>query len=600
MREQRHTVLVWSPKGLADLRSQAYLDKKQEFLNGILLLQRLSSFRPRDALSAENLIALLEETEKLKETLMTCCKAAETIAAADSKISAEKVSVVEKVLILRKVSQEIQHYFQEALNGQIFTSDTVKKWLEEKRKIGSKSPQGLDDKVDMLVLEPLFSLYFHMKGSLQTTVIFPDGSIKRASPSVINFLLKNTAEPEKRKRIFNALSVSFAQNSTVFCDILNSVSGAHLLHASRNNLTILEYALAQENMGRAAFDAVTVAYWEKMPELRKMIRFIGSCLENETSRSLPAALLGAALPHLSCPAHLRSFEVTLQVLEKAVRDVFPNFSEFIEECRKGRWIETHNYSAGAGGAWCAEIPSNRAVAVYVDYEANIHRAFETAHILGDAFLRWTTFEVPYHQRRLSELRCEFIGRLFEELLLRHLLTCAQKPEDKCSILWHGLRRLAINLVQIPFRFRLVERIYAERSNGYLSVEKINDLTRTCWIHFFQDTVEGVDQYIWARKPHFYNPMTPHHDFQYTIGFLSANLLIASLKNQQGTEELGKSILKACALHPYEEIFRRFLSADIEQKEIWKKAIDEALLPMREIKSYMSYIFPKESSSYSLD
>ena len=172
MREQRHTVLVWSPKGLADLRSQAYLDKKQEFLNGILLLQRLSSFRPRDALSAENLIALLEETEKLKETLMTCCKAAETIAAADSKISAEKVSVVEK------------------------------------RKIGSKSPQGLDDKVDMLVLEPLFSLYFHMKGSLQTTVIFPDGSIKRASPSVINFLLKNTAEPEKRKRIFNALSVT--------------------------------------------------------------------------------------------------------------------------------------------------------------------------------------------------------------------------------------------------------------------------------------------------------------------------------------------------------------------------------------------------------
>ena len=45
----------------------------------------LVSFRPRDALSAENLIALLEETEKLKETLMTRCKAAETIAAADSK-----------------------------------------------------------------------------------------------------------------------------------------------------------------------------------------------------------------------------------------------------------------------------------------------------------------------------------------------------------------------------------------------------------------------------------------------------------------------------------------------------------------------------------
>ena len=260
MKEKGHTVLVWSPKGLADLRSDAYLEKKQEFLNGIILLQRLSSFRPRDALSAENLIALLEETEKLKETLMTCCKAAETIAAADSKISAEKVNVMEKALILRKVSKEIQDYFQEALDKKTFSSELAKKWLEEKRKSGSESSQGLDNKVEMLVLEPLFSLYFHLKGSIQTTVIFPDGSIKRASPSAINFLLKNTAEPEKRKRIFNALSASFAQNSTVFCDILNSVTGAHLLHASRNNQTILEYALSQENIGKAAFDAVYVAY----------------------------------------------------------------------------------------------------------------------------------------------------------------------------------------------------------------------------------------------------------------------------------------------------------------------------------------------------
>ncbi|WP_303325689.1 hypothetical protein [Turicimonas muris] len=593
MMEKRHTVLVWSTKGLADLRSDAYLEKKQEFLNGIILLQRLSSFRPRDALSAENLIALLEETEKLKETLMTCCKAAETIAAADSKISAEKVNVMEKALILRKVSKEIQDYFQEALDKKIFSSELAKKWLEEKRKSGSESSQGLDNKVEMLVLEPLFSLYFHLKGSIQTTVIFPDGSIKRASPSAINFLLKNTAEPEKRKRIFNALSASFAQNSTVFCDILNSVTGAHFLHASRNNQTILEYALCQENIGKAAFDAVSVAYWERMPELRKVIRFLGSCLGNETSQALPTALFGTALPHLSCPSHLRSFEMTLQVLEKAVRDVFPNFSEFLEECRNGRWIETHNYSGGAGGAWCSEIPSDRAVAVYVDYEANINRAFETAHTLGDAFLRWSTFKVPYHQRRLSELRCEFIGRLFEELLLRHLLMCTQKPEDRCAILWHGLRRLVINLVQIPFRFRLVERIYAERSNGYLSVEKINDLTRTCWTHFFQDTVADTDQYIWARKPHFYNPVRPHHDFQYTLGFLSANLLIAALKKYEGQEDIGKSILEACALYPYEEIFRRILNIDIEQNETWKKALDEALLPMGEIRSYMSYIFRKE-------
>ena len=88
-------------------------------------------------------------------------------------------------------------------------------------------------------------------------------------------------------------------------------------------------------------------------------------------------------------------------------------------------------------------------------------------------------------------------------------------------------------------------------------------------------------------------MRPHHEFQYTLGFLSANRLIAALKKYEGQEDIGKSILEACALYPYEEIFRRILNIDIEQNETWKKALDEALLPMGEIRSYMSYIFRKE-------
>lgn len=600
MREKRDTVLIWAVGGLADLSSHGYQEKKHQFLNGILLLERLKSFRPQDEKSALNFIELLEETKKLKETLVSCCKAAETLAAADSKISAEKVFILEEAVKIREVSEEMKKYLREALEKQVLSSAGVKKWLEKQgephRDYLASEFVETKNKIDTLVLEPLFSLYSHMKGSIQTTVVLPDGSIKMSSPFVINFLLKNTSEPEKRSRIFNALSASFARNSAVFCDILNTVAGAHILRSARNNQTTLEYALELENFGLSTFETLRESYWEEVAELRKIVKFIGFCTSGNHREQVPVALFGSALPHLNCPVSIQSFDSTIKMLEKAVNGIFPSFSNFIKKCKKGKWIETHNYSGGVGGAWCAEVPSDEAVIVYVDYEANIHRAFETAHILGDAFLRWSTLGLPFYERRLTEVRCEFFGRLFEELLLRHLLECAQKPEEKTAILWHGLRRIMINLIQIPFRFKLIELVYEEREKGYLSVERINELTRVCWKNFFGDTVEGVDQYIWARKPHFYNPVTPHHDFQYTLGFLSANLLISALRGKSAAEaeKIGGQILMDCALLPYEEIFIKNLQIDLEQGEIWKKAIEEALLPMREIKSYMEYILGEDS------
>lgn len=95
----------------------------------------------------------------------------------------------------------------------------------------------------------------------------------------------------------------------------------------------------------------------------------------------------------------------------------------------------------------------------------------------------------------------------------------------------------INLIEIPFRFRLAEEVFEARKNGYLSVEYINKLTRKCWSDCYGDTVEGVDQYMWARKPHFYNVYnadSPHHDFQYTVGFLSANMMLKKLEEVEKT------------------------------------------------------------------
>ena len=129
-----------------------------------------------------------------------------------------------------------------------------------------------------------------------------------------------------------------------------------------------------------------------MPELRKMIRFIGSCLENETSVLFRQRCLRGCTSSLKLSAHLRSFEVTFAGIgEKLFEMYFRTFSEFIEECRKGRWIETHNYSAGAGGHGAQRyLPIGLSLFMSITKQTFIGPS-ETAHILGDAFFALDNF-----------------------------------------------------------------------------------------------------------------------------------------------------------------------------------------------------------------
>ena len=599
MKKKLETVQIWSKKGLSDLSGETYFARRRALLNGISMINRLQFFKPEDEVAALQLIEILEQIPRLKETRSAASRAAEPFSTADSKTAAEKLFIHETRDSAEKALQKVKENLQEAAEQKTILSDKLDRWLQQQKRFKEVKPwlkfpvEALEE--ERLILGPLFSLYTHLKSSIRTNVTLPDGTVKKSTPSVANFAVKNTSDPELRTLFFNALSACFATNSSMFCDILNAVAGAHLLRASRLGMSTLDYALVIEGLDRKSFEAMRSAFSKKLSEIRECLRFAAPYINQGTNRpespTIPVALLGSALPHLEGPESLKTLDGTLKEITEAVEPYFPEFRDFIELCRQGHWLETHNYSAGSGGAWCVEVPYDKAVAIYVDYQPNINRSFETAHILGDAFFRYSISDLPMQERRLSETRYELIGRLFEELFLRRLVQGASSPQEKAAVLWHGLRRVMINLIEIPFRFRLAEEVFEARKNGYLSVEYINKLTRKCWSDCYGDTVEGVDQYMWARKPHFYNVYnadSPHHDFQYTVGFLSANMMLKKLEEVEKTEipRIGKSVLLDNATLPYEEIFTKNFEADIESEEFWTNAIEEALHPLRSIRPYV--------------
>ena len=77
MKKKLETVQIWSKKGLSDLSGETYFARRRALLNGISMINRLQFFKPEDEVAALQLIEILEQISRLKETLLAACRAAE-------------------------------------------------------------------------------------------------------------------------------------------------------------------------------------------------------------------------------------------------------------------------------------------------------------------------------------------------------------------------------------------------------------------------------------------------------------------------------------------------------------------------------------------
>ena len=108
MKKKLETVQIWSKKGLSDLSGETYFARRRALLNGISMINRLQFFKPEDEVAALQLIEILEQISRLKETLLAACRAAETLSSADSKIAAEKVFILETIDSSEKALQKVK------------------------------------------------------------------------------------------------------------------------------------------------------------------------------------------------------------------------------------------------------------------------------------------------------------------------------------------------------------------------------------------------------------------------------------------------------------------------------------------------------------
>lgn len=140
MKKKLETVQIWSKKGLSDLSGETYFARRRALLNGISMINRLQFFKPEDEVAALQLIEILEQISRLKETLLAACRAAETLSSADSKIAAEKVFILETIDSAEKALQKVKENLQEAAEQKTILSDKLDRWLQQQKRFKEVKP----------------------------------------------------------------------------------------------------------------------------------------------------------------------------------------------------------------------------------------------------------------------------------------------------------------------------------------------------------------------------------------------------------------------------------------------------------------------------
>lgn len=574
----------WQPDGLLNIASVAYARRKVRLADVLRLAEELSSDNPADPAAVERLIELVEHGRRLAASLLCACKATQTLQAKNSRVPAERTDVLH-------AAERLEALAERALNwGRVFPKDLEDRpagvWLKAEEDARSRIILRRTE-ADRRIEEPLAALYTHLKSGMKITVMMPDGARTAVmSCSSAESYLKNSTDTVARRQVFGAYNAWFAENAAPFAALINALIGHRLNLSERAGMSMLDASLKSERLSRPAFDAMMRAVHEAIPKAQAAVRLSGmvlSCLEGRRA-GLSVANLFAPLPEAAPLEAAASFEGAADALRRAFAKIDPDLPGFLKRLLAGGWIETANLSGGEGGAWCMPVPACSAVAVYADYQPTLNRACELAHILGEASLRDRLIAFPAAAQQPTLLSCEIAARFFSDAFIAELLDeTTQGRREHAAVLWQALRQIGVNLLHLPFRFELSERLHEERKKGYLSVRDLNALTNSVWETYFGDTVRGSDQYVWAAKMHFYMPREPHYDWQYTAGYLIAAVLRRRLLSEGRTACGGTfgDFLADCATLDCDALLRRHLDADPASETFWQDAVAEALKPLQD-------------------
>jgi pepF/M3 family oligoendopeptidase len=415
-------------------------------------------------------------------------------------------------------------------------------------------------------------LYDKMAGDLK--VDFEEGG--KASRISLGQLASKLDSPDRsiRKQAFEKLEAAWETRADYASMILNSIGGFRLtLYRHRKWDSALYEPLVKGRLKRETLDAMWRAVSEGVsglvPYLRAKAKHLGIERFMWYDQTAPAGRSDRTV----------SFADAREFIVKNLGGFSEEMAEFSDRVFEERWIEAENRAGKAAGGFCTGFGHIKQSRIFMTYLDTYGDLMTLAHELGHAYHQHVLGDDPYFAREYPMNLAE-TASIFNELLVTDAaLKGAEDEDERLMLLDQKLQRAHVMFCNLRARFIFDRNFYAERKNGVVPRERLDDLMVQAQREAFGETLDsgGYHPLFWASKLHFYLTDTPFYNFPYTFGFLFAGG-VYDLANREGSAFAPKyrNLLRDTGSMTTEELAKKHLAVDLTKDDFWEMSVSRVL------------------------
>lgn len=416
-------------------------------------------------------------------------------------------------------------------------------------------------------------LYDRISGEI--SVEFEDGGkVEKLSVGQLQNKF-NSPDRSVRQRAFAKFEEAWRSQASLAATALNSQGGFRLsLYKNRDWKSPLHEPLRMNRLQEKTLNAMWKAVATTLPAMAKYAEAKKKLLGIEKfcwyDQFAPVGKFDAKF----------SFEEAGDFVIKHLASFSDEMAEFSRMAIDKRWIEAEDRPGKADGGYCTSMDLLKQSRIFMTFSNDFGSMSTLAHELGHAYHSWVLKDTPYLATEYPMGLAE-TASIFNELRVTDAaLQEVTDPQQKLMLLDQILQQPFILFCNIYARFLFEKSFYAERKQGAVSKNRLDELMTVAQKEAFAgilDPEEGLHPLFWASKLHFFYTEAPFYNFPYTFGYLFAGGVYERACHEgKAFAPKYKALLQDTGSMTTEEVAKKHLKVNLTKDDFWMAAVGNAV------------------------
>lgn len=408
-----------------------------------------------------------------------------------------------------------------------------------------------------------------------------NGEINTYSVGQASNMLTNP-DRNVRKAIFGKLEDTWGKQTDLFAQTLNHLAGFRLqTYKHREWDEVLKEPLEINRMNRKTLDVM----WETITKHKQS--FVTFLDKKATLLNLDKLSMYDVEAPLSETVETLNYTDGANFIVEQFREFSPKMADFAQMAFEKRWIEAEDRAGKRPGGFCTSFPASEQTRIFMTYSGTASNIATLAHELGHAYHQHVMNDVNGLNQRYAMNVAETASTFAEMIVADASVRNAQNKEEKMALLENKVQRSVAFFMNIHARFIFEENFYNERKEGFVPVDRLNELMVEAQKEAYGNSLKEYDPTFWASKLHFHITGVPFYNFPYTFGYLFSLGLYAHAQQQEESFENDYiALLRDTGRMNVEDLAMKHLGVDLTKPDFWESAIQ---LCVKDVKDFFALV-----------